>query len=175
MQTPRVSQPSPLKGISPRDYRKKRMERFGTWIGSKKVGKISLEISFSLPSVFFLSMVIPLDFVHFNFLSSGTSFFGVKNSDWILSIRQIGFNFDILWFNDLSGHFDALLELRDMENIMNGGQLRRKMDSVSNQTTSFDDFKWSDVSGCQFPFYAEALNTSSRRYSQIYEIPYLEL
>ena len=77
----------PLKGISPRDYRKKRMQRLGTWIGSKKVGKISLEKIFSLPSSFFYCMMIPLDFVHFNFLPSSTSFFGVKNLDRILLIR----------------------------------------------------------------------------------------
>ena len=57
-----------------------------------------------------------------------------------LSYESIGFNFDILCFNDLSGHFDALLELRDMEDIMNGGQLRRKTNPVSNWSTSFDDY-----------------------------------
>ena len=85
LQTPRVSQPSPLKGISSRDYRKKRMQRFGTWICCKKVGKVSLEKIFSLPSGFF-GMMLPLDLVHFNFLPSRTSFLGVKNFDWILRI-----------------------------------------------------------------------------------------
>ena len=63
------------------------MERFDTWICSKKVGKVSLEKIFSLPSSFFLGMMIPLDLVHFNFLSSSTSLFGVKNIDWVLSAR----------------------------------------------------------------------------------------
>src|SRR6185312_5113517 len=87
VQTPGVLQPSPLKGISSRDYRKKRVQRFGTWIGSKKVGKVSLEKIFSFPSSFFYSMLIPLDLVHFNFLPSSTSFFSVKNLDRILRIR----------------------------------------------------------------------------------------
>ena len=62
------------------------MQRLGTWIGSKKVGKVSLEKIFSLPSSFFYGMMIPLDLVHFNFLPSSTSFLGVKNLDWILRI-----------------------------------------------------------------------------------------
>jgi hypothetical protein len=62
-----------------------------------------------------------------------------------------------------------------MENIMNGGQLRRKMNSVSHGATDFKDFEGSDISGCQLPFCAETLNTFGRRYSKIDKIPYLEL
>jgi hypothetical protein len=51
-------------------------------------------------------------------------------------------------FNDLSRHFDAFLELGYMKDIMNGGQLRRKMKSVSYWATGFGDFKRSDISGC---------------------------
>ena len=58
-----------------------------TEIGFKKVGKVSLKKIFSFPSSFFYSMLIPLDLVHFNFLPSSTSFFGVKNLDRILRIR----------------------------------------------------------------------------------------
>jgi hypothetical protein len=45
-------------------------------------------------------------------------------------------------------HFDALLELGYMEDIMNGGQLRRKTNYVSHWATGFGDFKRSDVSRC---------------------------
>jgi hypothetical protein len=34
-----------------------------------------------------------------------------------------------------------------MEDIMNGGHLSRKMDSVSHWATGFGDFKRSDISG----------------------------
>ena len=43
------------------------MERFGTWICSKKVGKVSLEINFSLPSGFFLSIMIMSRLLKYNF------------------------------------------------------------------------------------------------------------
>jgi hypothetical protein len=39
---------------------------------------------------------------------------------------------------------------------------------VSYGSTDFENFKVSDVSRSKFPFYAEPLNTSSRRYSKIY-------
>jgi hypothetical protein len=47
-----------------------------------------------------------------------------------------------------NGHFDAFLELKDMEDIMNGCQLRRKMNSVSHWAIDFKDFEWSDILGC---------------------------
>jgi hypothetical protein len=37
---------------------------------------------------------------------------------------------------------------RDMEDIMNGCQLRRKTNSISHWATDFKDFEWSDISGC---------------------------
>jgi hypothetical protein len=62
-----------------------------------------------------------------------------------------------------------------MEDIVNGSQLKRKTNFVSYWATDFKDFDWSDISGCQLPFYAETLNTFGRRYSEIDKIPYLEL
>jgi hypothetical protein len=64
-----------------------------------------------------------------------------------------------------------------MENIMNGGQLRRKTNSVSHWATDFKDFEWSDISGCQLPFYAETLNTCGRIAEVFFfdKMPYLEL
>ena len=57
----------PKRNLVPR-LQEEKDARFGTWIGSKKVGKVPLEKIFSLPSSFFYRMLIPLDFVHFNFL-----------------------------------------------------------------------------------------------------------
>jgi hypothetical protein len=42
---------------------------------------------------------------------------------------------------------------------------------VSYGSTDFENFKGSDVSRSKFPFYAEPLNTSGRRYSKIYVTP----
>jgi hypothetical protein len=46
---------------------------------------------------------------------------------------------------------------------------------VSYGSTDFKNFKGSDISRGEFSFYAEPLNTSSRRYSKIYEVSNLEL
>jgi hypothetical protein len=46
---------------------------------------------------------------------------------------------------------------------------------ISYGSTNFDDFKGSDISRGMFFFYAEPLNTSSRRYSKIHEVSNLEL
>jgi hypothetical protein len=46
---------------------------------------------------------------------------------------------------------------------------------VSYGYTDFKDFKGSDVLRSKFPFYAEPLNTSGRRYSKIYEVSDLKL
>jgi hypothetical protein len=46
---------------------------------------------------------------------------------------------------------------------------------VSYGSTDFKDFKGSDVTRGKFSFYAEPLNTLSRRYSKIYEVSDLKL
>jgi hypothetical protein len=46
---------------------------------------------------------------------------------------------------------------------------------ISYGSTNFDDFKGSNISMSKLPFYAKPLNTSSRRYSKIYEVSNLEL
>jgi hypothetical protein len=42
-------------------------------------------------------------------------------------------------------------------------------------STNFYNLKGSDISRGKFSFYAEPLDTSSRRYSKIYEVSNLEL
>jgi hypothetical protein len=46
---------------------------------------------------------------------------------------------------------------------------------VSYGSTDLENFKWSDISRGEFSFYAEPLNTSSRKYSKIYKVSNLEL
>jgi hypothetical protein len=53
--------------------------------------------------------------------------------------------------------------------------LRRKLKTVSYGSIDFKDFKGSDVPRSKFPFYAEPLNTSSRRHSKIYKVSNLKL
>jgi hypothetical protein len=90
-------------------------------------------------------------------------------------IGQIRFDFDGLGIDDLGRNLNTLPKLGYMEDVMDGRQLRRKLKMVSYGSTNFKDFKGSDVSGSKFPFYAEPLNTSSRRYPKIYEVSDLKL
>jgi hypothetical protein len=53
--------------------------------------------------------------------------------------------------------------------------LKRKLKMISYKSTDFKDFKGSDVPRSKLPFYAEPLNTSGRRYSEIYEVSDLTL
>jgi hypothetical protein len=62
-----------------------------------------------------------------------------------------------------------------MEDIMDDRSLRRKLEMISYGSTDFGNFKGSDITRSKFPFYAEPLNTSGRRYSKINEVSDLEL
>jgi hypothetical protein len=53
--------------------------------------------------------------------------------------------------------------------------LRRKLKTGSYGSTDFKDFKGSDITRGKFPFYAEPLDTSGRRYLKVYEVSDLEL
>jgi hypothetical protein len=74
--TPRVSQSSPLKGISSRDYQSDVLEENYLRI-LMELRKVFLKIIFSFPGGFFCSMVVPQDLIHFNLLSSSASLFGI--------------------------------------------------------------------------------------------------
>jgi hypothetical protein len=47
--------------------------------------------------------------------------------------------------------------------------------TISYGSTDFKNFKGPDVSRSKFPFYAEPLNTSGRRYSKIDKVSNLKL
>ena len=92
-------------------------------------------------------MMTPLDFIHFNYFSSSTSFFLIENLDRILDIREIWLYQYFCLFNDLSGNSDTFLELRDMKNIMYCCKSRRKSHSKSHESTYFDNLIRSDITG----------------------------
>ena len=58
----------------------------GTWICFKEVGKILLKIVLCLPGGFFLGVIVPLNLVHSNLCSSGTSLLSVEDFHWVLCI-----------------------------------------------------------------------------------------
>ena len=58
----------------------------GTWIRSKEVGKVLLEIVLCCPGGFFLGVIVLLDLVHFNLFPFGASFLSVEDFQWMLNI-----------------------------------------------------------------------------------------
>jgi hypothetical protein len=65
-------------------------------------------------------MMVPLNFVHFGGFSSGASLFSVEDSDWMLCIGQIWFDFDSLGIDDFGGDLNTLSELGYMKDVMDG-------------------------------------------------------
>jgi hypothetical protein len=68
--------PSPLKGISSRDYQSDVLEDNYLKI-LKELGKVFLKIIFSFLGSFFYSMMVSQDLIHFNLLSSSASLLGI--------------------------------------------------------------------------------------------------
>ena len=118
--TPRVSQPTPLKRISSQDSDKRLSGKCGTLSGVKKTRKVLIEIALSFPCGFFFSVMVPLDFIHFNYFSSSTSLLLIKDFERIFNIREIRFHQDFLLFDNFGRNSDTLLKLRNMKDVMYG-------------------------------------------------------
>jgi hypothetical protein len=86
----------------------------------EEIGKVVLKIRFGFPCGLFLCVMVLLNLVHFGGLSSGTSFFRVEDSDLMLCIGQIWFDFDNLGIDDLGGDLNTLSELGYMKDVMDG-------------------------------------------------------
>jgi hypothetical protein len=69
-----------------------------------------------------------------------------------------------LKIDDLGRDFDAFPKLTYMEDIMNGCWLRRKLKTISYRSTSFKNFKRSNIPRSEFSFDTKPLNTLGRRY-----------
>ena len=146
---PGLSQPTLLK--------KNLVPRFGQWISAEKCGtfgriketrEVLVEVVFSFPCSFFLSVMTPLNLIHFNYLPSSTSFFPIEDFEGILNIREVGFYQDFLLIDDFGQNSDTFLEFGYVENIMDGCESRRKSQSISHWYTFFNDLIWSDIARC---------------------------
>jgi hypothetical protein len=89
-------------------------------VGSEEVGKVMLEIRFSFPCCFFFRVMVPLNLVHSGGFSSGASLFSVEDSDWMLCIGQIWFDFDSLGIDNFGGDLNTLSEFGYMKDVMDG-------------------------------------------------------
>jgi len=63
--------------------------------------------------------MIPLNFKHSNRFSSRAPFFSVQYLHRLLGTGKVWLNFEDLLIDDFSRNFNAPLELRYMEDIMN--------------------------------------------------------
>jgi len=116
-----------------------------TWDRVENTRIMLIEISLSLPGGFFFIVMIPLNLIHFNHLSMGTSFFLIKDFDRIFLIREIRFHDDFLLVNNFFGNSNTFLELRYMKYIVDESELRGKLQSVSHWSICFNDLIRSDV------------------------------
>ena len=79
---------------------------------------------FSFPGGFLIGVVGPLHFGELDLLTSGSALNFIEDTDRILSIRQVFLEIKrfVVYFAD--GVLEATPELRDMEDIMNLGEVR---------------------------------------------------
>jgi hypothetical protein len=75
---------------------------------TKKTRKLLIELTFSFPCGFF-SVMVPLNFIHFNHRPPGTSFLLVKDFGVLLNIREDCFHHDFLLFNNFGRNSDTFL------------------------------------------------------------------
>src|SRR5215216_3708162 len=68
-----------------------------------------------------------------------------------------------------AGIFEALLELRDVENIMDF-EFFRELQGISNFSSSTTNLEWTDVSRSQLSFDTEAVCTSHGSDTKVHEI-----
>ena len=79
-----------------------------------------IEVAFSFPCGFFFSVMALLNFIYFNYFSSSTSFFLIKDFERIFNIREVWFHQDFSLFNNFGRNSDTLLKLRNMKDVMYG-------------------------------------------------------
>ena len=125
-----------------------------------KEGRIvGTEFIFTLPSGFINGMVRPLHLAELDGLVASPSFCDFKDFCGVFLIRQVFLEIDKLMVHGPAGILEALLELRDVENIMDF-EFFRELKSISNFSSSSTDFEWTDVSRSQLPFDTKAVCAS---------------
>src|SRR3954463_14016044 len=113
-----------------------------------KEGRIvGTEFIFTFPSGFINGMVRPLHLAELDGLVASPSFRGLKDFCGVFLIRQVFLEIDKLVIHGPAGILEALLELRDVENIMNF-EFFRELKSISNFSSS-TNFEGTDVSRSQ--------------------------
>jgi hypothetical protein len=120
-----VTNLSPLKESRPRD----------SGLVSKELRVFGHQITFTLPSCFFLGVVIPSDFAHSDGLPSGDSVCSLKDLRWFLCVGQVLLDFKTFHWQLLFWHSQTLLQLRYMKDIMHGGQILWQTELIGHFST----------------------------------------
>jgi hypothetical protein len=133
-----VTNLSPLKESRPRDSR----------LASKELRVFSHQIIFTLPGCFFLSVVTPSNFAHFDSLPPGDSVYSLKNLRWLLYVGQVLLDFKTFHWQLLFWNTQTLLQLRYMKDIMHCGQTFWQTELIGHFSTPCENLIRTDVVGC---------------------------
>jgi len=135
-----------------------------------KEGRIlGTELIFTFPSGFIHGMVRPLHLAELDGLVASPSFCDFKDFCGVFLIRQVFLEIDKLMVHGPAGILEALLELRDVENIMDL-EFFRELKSISNFSSSSTNFEWTDVSRSQLSFDTKAVRASHGSDTKVNEI-----
>ena len=109
-------------------------------------GILRSEKIFAFPSCFFLGMVRPLDFEKLDRLVPSPAVGLIKNANQMFTIGEIFLEVNELVINCTARIFEALLELRNMEDGVHLGEFFRKLKQISNISSCSKHFERTDVS-----------------------------
>src|SRR3954470_24405522 len=135
----------------------------------KKGRVVGMELIFTFPSGFINGMVRPLHLAELDGLVASPSFCGLEDFCWVFLIRQVFLEIDKLVIHGPAGILEALLELRDVENIMNL-EFLREFKSIRNFSSSSTNFEWTDISRSQLSFDTKAVSASHGSDTEVNEI-----
>ena len=97
--------------------------RFRGW--RKEGGVLQSKTIFLLPSSFSLGMMRPLNFEKLDVLTSGNTLCLIKNANRVLSVCEVILEIKCFVVHSPNRTREATPELRNMEDIMNSGKMRR--------------------------------------------------
>ena len=140
----------------------------------QKAQALGCQIGSLFPCSLFFCVVAPLNFEEPYSLSSGGLVFLVEDFDLILYVGEVGLQLQGLLRYSFLWNSQTLLELRDMENVVEGCQVVGQLYSVGDGSAFFRDLVGSDISRSKFPFYSKSLDAFGWGNTQIYVVVFLE-
>ena len=84
----------------------------------KEIGKFGTEVILAFPRSLFIRMVRPPHFEKFDSLVTGLALSRLENRNWMLAIREVRLEIDILKMHGALGVLETPPKLRNMEHVM---------------------------------------------------------